>query len=433
MNSKTSTAAGWGWLLKMAWRDSRTSAKRLLLFMASIILGIAAVVSIQSFSDNLKENIALQSKALMGADFLIDSNQPANDKVLAIIDSLGGADAKAVSFPSMALFPKSGDAKLVGVKGVQGDYPFYGDLETNPPSAAGSYQNQGGALVDATLLLQYDIKIGDKIKLGNTLFPIIGALISAPGTGGIGASIAPPVWIPENKVEETGLIQTGSRVGYDYYFVSKPEQDLEELDRLVDPMLDVENADLDTHLSTGQRLGRSYDNFGKFLNLVAFIALLLGCVGIASSVHIHVREKLKSVAILKCIGATRKQTFLVYLLQIGAMGLLGGIVGVLTGLLVQQSFPFILQDFLPFDVEIGIAPQAILVGLLLGVLMSVLFALIPLLGTWFISPLEVLRVTESSTKEARKPRLFVFGGILVFVFAFSLWLLNDAIYAFYFV
>ena len=63
----------------MAWRDGKASGKRLLLFMASIILGIAAVVSIQSFSNNLKNNIGLQSKALMGADFLIDSNQPANE------------------------------------------------------------------------------------------------------------------------------------------------------------------------------------------------------------------------------------------------------------------------------------------------------------------------------------------------------------------
>ena len=128
--------AGWGWLFKMAWRDSRSSARRLLLFMASIILGIAAVVSIQSFSSNLKENIAIQSKALMGADFLIDGNQLPNEKVLAIIDSLGGANAKAVSFPSMGLFPKTDDTRLIGVKAVQGAYPFYGELETEPVSAA---------------------------------------------------------------------------------------------------------------------------------------------------------------------------------------------------------------------------------------------------------------------------------------------------------
>jgi len=417
----------------MAWRDSRASAKRLVLFMASIVLGIAAVVSIQSFSDNLKKNIALQSKALMGADFLIDSNQPPNERVLAIIDSLGGADAQGVSFPSMGVFPKTGDTRLIGVKGVEGNYPFYGELETLPQSAASTYQEEGGALVDATLMLQFDSKIGDSIKIGNVLFPIVGQLISAPGTGGVGASIAPPVWIPHRMIGATGLIQTGSRVGYDFYFVAEEGQDLEALDKIVDPQLDVANADLDTHVSTGRQLGRSYDNFGKFLNLVAFIALLLGCVGIASSVHIHIKEKLRSVAVLKCIGATRRQTFLIYLIQIAGMGLLGGCIGVLAGLLLQQTFPAILKDFLPFDVEISLAPDAILMGLALGILMSALFALTPLLSTWYVSPLQVLRVQEAMPNKSRTARILTFAGILLFIFAFAHWLLGNVTYAFSFV
>ncbi|WP_422859571.1 ABC transporter permease [Flagellimonas sp. S174] len=417
----------------MAWRDSKASGSRLLLFMASIILGIAAVVSIQSFSKNLEENIAVQSKMLMGADFVIDSNQPPNEKVLAIIDSLGGADGRSVGFPSMAVFPKSGDAKLVGVRGIEGDYPFYGELETNPKNAAESYKKLGGALVDATLMLQYGVKIGDSIKLGNSVFPILGNLISAPGTSGIGASVAPPVLIPYNAVEETGLIQVGSRVGYDFYFVAEPEQDLTALDEKVDPQLDVENADLDTHISTAERLGRSYENFGKFLNLIAFIALLLGCVGVASSVHIYIQEKLRSVAVLKCIGATRRQTFLIYLFQIAGMGLLGGILGVLGGLLLQQSFPLLLKGFLPFEVQVSLVPNALFSGLLLGVLLSILFALMPLLNTWFVSPLQVLRVEDNGHRKSRKAQLWVVMGILVFIFSFSFWLLGSMRYALYFV
>ncbi len=96
------------WLFKMAWRDGKASTKKLTLFMASIVLGIAAVVAIQSFGDNLKSNIALQSKSLMGSDFKIDSNHPANEVVTSIIDSLGGANAREIRFCSMAAFPKNG-------------------------------------------------------------------------------------------------------------------------------------------------------------------------------------------------------------------------------------------------------------------------------------------------------------------------------------
>ncbi|HET8737958.1 MAG TPA: FtsX-like permease family protein [Pricia sp.] len=413
----------------MAWRDGKASGKRLLLFMASIILGIAAVVSIQSFSKNLKENIGLQSKALMGADFIIDSDRPPTEKVLRIIDSLGGGDAKSVGFASMAVFPKNGNTKLVNIKGIDGDYPFYGKLETNPVSAAAEYQQSGGALVDATLMLQFGLQPGDSVSVGKVTLPIAGTLISAPGSTGVSASVAPPVLIPHRFIEETGLIQIGSRVDYAFYFVAAPNQDLEALDEQVDPVLDIENADIDTHTSTGERLGRRYENFGKFLNLVAFIALLLGCVGIASSVHIYIKEKLQSVAVLKCIGASRKQSFLIYLIQIAGMGLLGGLIGTLAGLLVQQLFPLLLQGFLPFEVQIYLSAQPIIMGLLLGIFMSVLFALSPLLSTWYVSPLQVLRIQENETDKSRRAQLSVLLGIVVFIFLFSFWLLDNWKYA----
>jgi putative ABC transport system permease protein len=423
MNKSTSKTSML-WLFKMAWRDGKASLSRLMLFMASIILGIAAVVSIQLFSENLKDNIKNQSKALMGADFIIDSRKLPNEKVLAIIDSLKPS-ASEVNFVSMAAFPKNDGTKLVKVRAIEGNFPFYGDLETTPGSAASNYQNLGGAIVDATLMLQYDLKPGDSIKLGKLTFPIIGALNSIPGSTAISTSVAPTVLIPFLFIEETALLQVGSRKEYQYFFVA-PTMDLEALDKKIDPILDDENADLDTHTSTSARLGRSYDNVSRFLNLAAFIALLLGCVGIASSVHIYIKEKLKSVAVLKCLGASRKQSFLIYLIQIIGIGLVGGLLGSAIGTGLQYAFPYILHEFLPFNVEISISAQPIIIGILLGVLMSVLFALLPLLGTWYVSPLEVLRGTEENLVKPRKARLFTMAAILLFIFLFSFWLLKDA-------
>ncbi|MBT8287643.1 MAG: ABC transporter permease [Bacteroidia bacterium] len=416
----------------MAWRDGKASSARLLLFMASIILGIAAVVSIQLFSDNLKENIQRQSKSLMGADFLIDTNDLPTERVLSIIDSLGGADASEVTFSSMAAFPKNGSAKLVRVRGIEGSFPFYGNLTTEPQSAGTTYQTTGGAVVDATMMLQFDVSVGDSIKLGALTLPIVGALKSIPGSSAISSSIAPTVLLPFHLISETELLQAGSRKEYQYYFEA-PEMDLQLLDKMVDPILDDENADIDTHTSTSRRLGRRYDNFGKFLNLAAFIALLLGCIGIASSVHIYIKEKLAAVAVLKCLGASRKQTFLIFLIQVAGMGLLGGLIGTVFGVLLQETFPYILREFLPFDVEITITIKPLIMGLLLGIIMSILFALLPLLNTWYVSPLEVLRVSQDNTSKPRKARILTFIAILVFIYAFSFWLLRNVAYAFAFV
>ena len=432
-NKEAASKASFQWLLKMAWRDGKASSKKLVLFVASIVLGIAAVVSIQSFGETLKETIALQSKSLMGADFKIDSNQPPNQKVTQIIDSLGGADAKEISFSSMAAFPKTGAAKLVQVRGMEEGFPFYGLLETNPVSAENLYQKQDAALVDATLLLQLGLQAGDSIKIGKITLPIAGALIASPGSNAIFSSIAPPVIIPYRLIAETGLVQTGSRINYDFYFVAPPKMDLEQLEKKLGTVIDLQDADLDTHISTSERLGRRYDNFGKFLNLVAFIALLLGCVGIASAIHIYIKEKLRAVAVLKCLGATKKQTFLIYLLQIAGIGFLGGVIGTVLGLLLQQLFPLFLGDLLPVDVEMNFSPQVILMGLLLGVFMSVLFALYPLMNTLYVSPLQALRVQEEDTSKSRKAGIMVLLGIFLFIFIFSFWLLKDWRYSLAFV
>lgn len=420
------------WLLKMAWRDGKASGRKLVLFMASIVLGIAAVVSIQSFGENLKDNIGLQSKAMMGADYKIDLDQAPTEEVLSIIDSLGGAPAREIGFTSMAAFPSNGGTKLVQVRGIEGGFPFYGELETNPPNAAKDFE-EGSALVDATVMRQLGLRPGDSIKIGEITLPIGGALRSIPGTNSFFSSVAPPVVLPYRYIPETGLIQTGSRISYDFYFTATPDTNLEQLDETLNPRLDKLEADLDTHTSTSERLGRRYDNFGKFLNLVAFVALLLGCVGIASAINIYIKGKLKSVAVLKCLGATKRQTFLIYLLQIAGMGFLGGVIGTIAGLLLQQLFPLLLGDLLPVNIQMAFKTQVIFLGLLLGIFMAVLFALVPLIGTLYVSPLQALRVQTGGNKKKGKAELVVLGGIFLFILFFSYWLLQDWRYSLAFV
>ena len=419
------------WLLKMAWRDAKASRARLLLFMASIILGIAAVVSIQLFSQTLTDNIQRQSKSLMGADFRIDINELPSERAQATIDSLK-PDASEVSFVSMVAFPKNNGTKLVRVRGLQGDFPFYGKLETEPITAATSYQTLGGALVDATLMLQYNLQVGDSVKVGEISLPITGSLIAIPGNTAVSSSVAPLVIIPFRFIEDTELLQFGSRKRYEYFY-NQPDANLAALEERLQPMLEAENADLDTHTSTSSRLGRRYENVGSFLNLTAFIALLLGCVGIASSVNIYIKEKIKAIAVLKCLGASRKQSFLIFLIQIAGIGILGGLIGTAIGVGLQELFPMVLKEFLPFDLTISITLQPLIMGVLLGLVMSVLFALLPLLRTWYVSPLEVLRVSGDNSKKSACASYVAIAVIVLFLYAFSYWLLRDWLFALAFI
>jgi len=415
----------------MAWRDAKASRVRLLLFMASIILGIAAVVSIQLFSKNLTDNIQRQSKSLMGADFIIQSDELPNERVQGIIESLE-PNASEVNFVSMVAFPKTNDSKLVRIRALQGDFPFYGSLETEPVTAATSYQALSGVLVDATLMLQYNLHSGDSIKVGEITLPISGAINAIPGNTVVATSVAPLVIIPFNLVGKTNLLQFGSRKQYRYFY-KQPDTDLADLEEHIQPILTEENADLKTHTSASTQLGRQYENVGSFLNLTAFIALLLGCVGIASSVNVYIKEKIKAIAVLKCLGASRKQSFLIFLIQIAGIGILGGVIGTAIGVGLQELFPVLLKEFLPFQLNINITIQPIITGILLGLFMSVLFALLPLLRTWYVSPLEVLRFSGDTSNQSRTASYITIGVIVLFLYAFSYWLLDNLLYALAFI
>lgn len=411
--SQPENSAGYPWLFRMAWRDGRASLKRLVLFMSAIVLGIAALVSIQNFGRTLEETISGQSRELMGSDYLIDSDHPANERVQGIIDSLGGTQSREISFVSMALFPAREGSKLIRVRAMEGGYPFYGHLRTQPESAASDYQTTGAALVDATMMLQFGLEAGDSIKIGQKVFRIGGRLLEAPGNTVVSTSVAPAVWIPYHTLDATGLVQTGSRLEYNYYFKAPPGTDLEVLYDRLDPVLDAEDADMDLHTDTSQRLGRRFENVGRFLKLVAFIALLLGCLGIASSVHIYMKEKRAFIAVLKCMGATRKQAFLIFLIQIAGIGLLGGILGSSLGLVLQQIFPRLVQDFLPVELEWATHWGPVFLGIGLGLLMAVLFGLLPLMSTWFISPLSVLRIGQQDSPRSRR----LTAGVLALIFS----------------
>jgi putative ABC transport system permease protein len=401
--------------------------------MSSIVIGIAALVAIQSFGNNLTDSIDTQSKALMGADYVIDSNNPPNETVVQILDSLGGPDSREINFASMVVFPDKEKSKLVQVLGTEAGFPFYGDLETIPPKAAKTYLDNGSVLVDATVMLQFNLQPGDSIKIGKITLPIEGSLKAVPGRSALSSSVAPAVFIPYDKIAETDLLQRGSRVEYKYYFVADKGQDLEALYDAIDSRLDAEGADLDTHLDESRRLGRRYNNFGKFLNIVAFIALLLGCVGIASAVHVYIRGKLRSIAVLKCMGASRRQTFEIFLIQVAGLGAVGGVMGTLLGVGLQMAAPALLKEYLPVEVDISLSYPAILLGLALGVLMSVAFALLPLLKTWYVSPLSVLRIQQEADPKTGKAQIVVLGFVFLLLILLALLILDNWRYALFFI
>jgi putative ABC transport system permease protein len=404
-------------IVKMAWRDSRRNRVRLLLFISAIIAGIAALVAVRSFSYNLQRDIEREAKTLLGADLLIQSNQPMPDSIRTLF-AVGGRQSRVLNFASMARFPRTGGTRLCQIRAIEGDFPFFGKWKTTPENA----------LVDHALLLQFGMAPGDSIQVGDVTFAIEGDLLSSPGRPGVGSAIAPTVFIPIAWLDSTDLVQRGSRIDYQYFFMMPEGVSADTLAKRHEKVLETARMDAETVESRKENLGDAFGRLGVFLNLVGFIALLLGCIGVAGAVHLYIKDKLPTVAILRCLGASGRKAFLVYLVQVMGIGLLGALIGAALGALIQKLLPWVARDFLPIDeVSTDVSLVAVSQGVLLGLLVAVLFALLPLAGILGTSPLRTLRAVSDDEPPARRHwwlRVGVYALIGLVLLGFTTWLIG---------
>ncbi|HRE82551.1 MAG TPA: ABC transporter permease [Opitutaceae bacterium] len=411
-------------ILRMAWRDSRASRRRLALFSLSIVLGIAALVAIGSFSANLQHAIEGQAKTLLGADLAVQSRAALTSEATAFLESLGGERAQEISFSSMVVFPSSANqTRLISLRAMEASYPFYGEFVTDPADApARLAAGEAVAVVEESLLSQYAVKVGDPIKLGTSTFTVVGALKSIPGESAAVALLSPRVFIPYDRLPETGLLGPGSLVRYKTYFKFTPDVDVEKrVAELRDRFREL-RLGFDTVEERKRELGQSVRNVYAFLSLVGFVALFLGAIGVASAIHVYVRQKIATVAVLRCLGASAWRSFAVYLVQGLGLGLFGAVLGAAVGVAIQLSIPALVKEILPFEVDFFIAWTAVLRGVGAGLVICLLFTLLPLLSIRRVSPLVAIRSSFAENAGTKDPlRWSVYAAIVVAVTLFAWW------------
>ncbi|HET6765023.1 MAG TPA: ABC transporter permease, partial [Longimicrobiaceae bacterium] len=381
-------------LLALAWRESRFARRRLLLFLSAISLGVAALVATQSFAANLAAGVRDQAKSLLGADASLTSSRRFGPRTEALIRGLpraGAAVSRVTTFASMALAPATGGARLAQVRAVEGGFPYYGVIETRPAGQWARLTAGREAVVDPGLLTALGVSVGDTISLGEARFRVAGTLEKVPGSVGIGELFAPRVYIPGRYVNDTQLLRFGSRATYEAYLRLPDTTALNALLRAHRPAFRAERVRTQTSVQQQAQLGSALERLGDYLGLVGVFALLLGGIGVASAMGAYMAQKRETVATLRCLGASSGQILAIYLLQAGAMGLAGSVLGAALGAAVQWVLPRLLADLLPVQVQAGVDTRAVLTGIGVGVWVALAFALLPLLATRRISPLEALR------------------------------------------
>ncbi len=408
----------------MALRETRGSRARLTLYMAAIAAGVASLVAIGSFRENVTRTVRSQARTVLGADLEVRHRNDFPDTIVSVLDSLKGAGietTESVNFGSMVL-AESGNSRLLQVRGIDGGFPYYGDIESVPASAWSEFQASRAAVVDEAVLVYLDAEVGDTISIGETEFVIAGYLRDFPGDLGVRAAVGPRVFIPLRYIEETRLLRFGSVATHRVYFRWDDGAAVQNFVDQHNSLLVDNRVGRTTVEDVEDNLGNALENLTRFLGLVGLIALILGGLGVASGVHVFVKEKLDTIAVLRCLGARHPTVFRIYLLQAGMIGLGGAMIGAILGLAIQVLLPTVLGEFLPLDIEVTTQWGMVAMGLFTGVWTSMIFALFPLLKIRGVSPLSALR-KDFTPKLKKRPiaRTLAFAALVASIVGISVW------------
>jgi len=383
-------------VLRMSIRELRASWRRLLFFFLCVAVGVGAIVTLRSIIQSLRHGLMSEARSLIASDVILQTNRGWTPSLRERIDAILAtapvrARAESIETPTMVRAERAGTvARMVELRGVDASFPFYGTITL----ANGITYSHGllaghGALVGPELLVQLGLAVGDRLLIGGQPFTIRGVIEKEPGRR-IGAfSFGARVLIDLEDLRGTALLGFGSRAGYQL-LLKVDERGVEPLGRQLRDGLRDQFVSTRSFRALEDDIGEDLQRAENYLSLVGFVIVVLGGIGVWSVTRVFVRQKIKSVAILKCLGATTAQVLATYVAQVTLLGLAGSLVGVALAWSAIRSIPASVAASFGAAVY-GLTASAVVQGVAVGLLVSLLFALVPLLEVRRVKPLLLLR------------------------------------------
>lgn len=384
------------WLLasKIARREARAAPGKFVFVVLAVALGVGVLSGVRGFCAAFRQMLLRDARILMAADISARIfHQPGPDERQALDDLVarGAALTRVIETPSMMSSPAVPRPLLVSVKAVDPSrYPFYGEIEIRPPRELRAALTAESVVVSDDLLLRLGVEVGDAVRLGNERFRIAGVLVVEPDRMTGSMNVGPRVMLSDEALERTGLMQPGSRASQ-RFLLKLPAEGLsieEARQALRGGLPGARVADFrETHPTIRRGLDRAVD----FLSLVSLIAMIVGGLGVAAAMHAHIRQRLDTIAVMKCVGAQSRQIVRIFALQALALGALGSLIGVAIGLLVQGAAPAFVARYFPGAPALEWQPWPALQAASIGILVTLLFSLPTLLSVRNVQPALIFR------------------------------------------
>ncbi len=415
-------------IFNLTFREIRSSWRRLLFFFLCIAIGVGSVVALRSLIQNLSQAVGGDARSLLTADFVVNSTNDFSptdvEKIESIINESNIVEARNEVMETSAMarpFGDSSDAlKFVELKGIEPPFPLVGKftLSGGEPFDFKLLENLG-AVVAPILLAELNVKVGDKIRVGDADFQIRATFDEEPG-GATGFRLGSRVFIEKKAFDEAGITKNSGRIRRRILY--RTSDNPTELVKQLRETLKGTTLSVQFYRETQENLGEQFERTENYLSLTGLLILVLGGVGVWNVARVFVEQKRKTVAVLKCLGASGTRIITVYLLQILVLGFLGSLFGVLLAQMFLWFAKARFGDALPEAMSYSIHFSTALQGILLGVLISLLFSALPLLQVRTIKPRLLLHDATGEKMRRLDWTKTIFGAVsLIGMLALAAW------------
>jgi putative ABC transport system permease protein len=387
----------WNVAVRIAWRELRAGKAKFLFVLLSVAIGVAALTGVRGFSQSFARTLLLQARSIMAGDLsarMFRQATPTESKQLdALASPESGLDVRrtvVTETVSMAMVQGDPVPLLVSLKAVDpADYPFYGTVLLSTGQSLRDALTDATVVVDDNLLVRLRAKVGDQLKIGGKWFRIAAVILKEPDRMTAGVGLGPRVMMTRHAMEETELLQPGSRATERYLFALGDKLKVADVRAQIEKILP--DAQVTDFRETSPALTQGVDRATGLLSLICLVAMVLGAIGVAMAMRAHLQQRIEILAIMKSLGAKSSDILRIYLIQTLFLGVFGALIGVVLGLGVEYAFPTVLGKLLPLRPEIRLPLNPVLAALGTGILTTLLFCLPPLLDVRSVRPSLVLR------------------------------------------
>jgi putative ABC transport system permease protein len=396
-----------GFVVRMAWREMRASWVRLLFFFVCVAIGVAAIILLRSVVQQVRTTLTKEARSLVGADLVVQTTRGWTADVRErLSEEFGNAvldTTEVVETQTMAATPEgrgTGVVRMVELRGIESKFPFYGTLELEGGQRYSHDLVRGfGALAQPEFLVEMGLRVGDELLLAGKPFTLRGVVTRDRVQRAGGIAFGPRIYVDLADLRTTSLIGYGSRATHEI-LARVNDRDIEPLTERLRRAFRRDVVMVRSWRNLEDRLGRNLTIAENYLSLVGFAIVVLGGIGVWSVTRVLVQQKIRSVAILKCVGATSSQVLATYVLQVLWLASAGGLLGFILAVAGAAAIPASMLK--SFNItSVGITLSAALQGIAVGILVSLLFALVPLLEVRRVKPLLLLRADTATTARRR--------------------------------